>query len=185
MFRVLVKHSPPADPSVQASETERFRKLLIAMQESCSHGLDPQFSYGERQVFTGLRASVQEHEGLVLLRVFVLAEADDLYIFSEENELVIEGWVRDSSYYSIGGRDVRETVDRRFTRVYHLPWAIDPSSVRAVIKDCVLELTAQRAAVGTARNENMFIDCMVGGSVIDARSDRDADEWGGPGQMDR
>lgn len=101
----------------------------------------------ERQIGTAFPAQIVTRPNEVTLRMMVVAEPKDLHVLSDETQLIVEGWAMNETKHGGESNDtIRETIYRRFERIYALPWPIDAESVQATIADSVLAVTVRRAA---------------------------------------
>lgn len=73
----------------------------------------------------------------------VLGEAKDLQVFCGEFEVVVEGVAWEDLTYDIEPGSVLERIDRRFSRKFHLPWAIDTETAQVRLEGCVLEIAVR------------------------------------------
>ena len=158
---VKVGDGSPAGPKPEMISLER-RHALHRLWRRWT-GLFGPANRAEEQVVTALPATIENSSAGITLRMLVLAEPKDLYIFSDDYRLVVEGWTKCEERYGTSRDSIRESIDRRFQRVYTLPWKIEPGSVHASMTNCVLAITAERKEmekavvsipVGSAWNRN-------------------------------
>jgi HSP20 family molecular chaperone IbpA len=124
----------------------RTRSHIMSLLRRCARlaGLPPEGAADEPQVLTLSPSRIHCTNDRVEIAIVALAQPEQIFVSSEERELIVEARIVETIEQQAGGATVRERIDKRFSRTFDLPWPIRSNSLTAELSGCELIIRALR-----------------------------------------